>query len=1002
MKELKSTIWSDLLGKKLLLVAMSLALLTHGVILYFTLPKTYDAFVHIFFADHYARFWFEPWDYRWYTGFLTISYPPLVHQAIALLSKIFPLKIAFVIYANIIVQILIIGVYRFTKLFFDKTTAGVAALLTVILSSIVETLHVYGQMPTLTGLAFLLNALPFLYQYIVKKKSIYLIMCLVFIGTVVSAHHVTAIFGMAFFIAPTIWMALTDCLPASEKKKNFFLYLVAVVVVAFKKFKQFILFGGAVLILAIGLIYPYWYWSKSDPITQVSIPHGSRDNFFTNPSSGLIFFIIPLTLIFALLPAISYTLIKQKRFLGWTAAFFLCLLLGSGGTTPLPKMMLGSNAFNILTLDRFGFWGSIIAIPFMAKFILSYVVGPVQQFWVENFGKKNHFILSGATSFAYFLFIIFIFHLGSFRPLQPKEIEIQPMLNFLNRDDHLRWRYLTLGFGDQMAWLSSNSLAATVDGNYHSARRLPELTTRPIERLENAKFSGEQGIASLNDFLANAEKYSLKYIFSNDRYYDPILYYTGWSRTIRLENGIMVWEKGNISTIKPIEPKKLSPLLKTMWGVLPISTLGLSIILTIFYLYKYKEEDYFVATILSDSYYPNVILFSSALLPLIFSLLFISKQVYELLLVKEQNTPTNAILNQYNHLDFQEFEKAFQFFTPSPTYPLDQYLLEKSVNDGGLLPSYAKLDSISTKVLSIEKENAKMQVFTRWRTSLGKRITVDTLVLKHVNNKWYITPKKFVAEIPEEQVRTYTFTLFKKQGKRVISSFPTVKDDRIKKPFAAYKQVNLIQNGNQNYIVGEILNSDDIPINLALKVRLYFKNNIVKDYYPNTAIQYNLSPKASTYFKIQLENKLVTDSLNLQNIELFTETDISERGYIHGGTINYSINKTDTNNLHIKTDFYNELSTEINIPGILIAEKNNAGQLIQVTLNTYETAIRSGLHRNFETNIPSVSNEAVVQLQYPIKVFINGQERNIPETEKTFDAINILPHCFISQEMYLQ
>jgi 4-amino-4-deoxy-L-arabinose transferase-like glycosyltransferase len=188
MKELKATIWSDLLGKKLLLVAMSLALLTHGVILYFTLPKTYDAFVHIFFADHYARFWFEPWEYRWYTGFLTTSYPPLVHQAIALLSKIFPLKVSFIIYANIIVQILIIGVYRFTKLFFDKTTAGVAALLAVILSSIIETLHVYGQMPTLTGLAFLLNALPFLYQYIVKKKSIYLIMSLVFIGTVISAH----------------------------------------------------------------------------------------------------------------------------------------------------------------------------------------------------------------------------------------------------------------------------------------------------------------------------------------------------------------------------------------------------------------------------------------------------------------------------------------------------------------------------------------------------------------------------------------------------------------------------------------------------------------------------------------------------------------------------------------------------------------------------------------------------------------------------------------------
>ena len=220
----------------MLLAAMCLALVSHGVILYFTLPKTYDAFVHMFFADHYARFWFEPWEYRWYTGFLTISYPPLVHQMIAMISKIFPLKIAFCIYAISIFEILIIGVYRFSKLFFDKSTAGVAALLAVVLSSIIETLHVYGQMPTLTGLAFLLNALPFLYQYIVKRKAIYLIMSLAFLSVVICSHHVTAIFGMVFFIAPTIFMALTDGMPQVNLTDNIFKFAWSLIKEAFKKY----------------------------------------------------------------------------------------------------------------------------------------------------------------------------------------------------------------------------------------------------------------------------------------------------------------------------------------------------------------------------------------------------------------------------------------------------------------------------------------------------------------------------------------------------------------------------------------------------------------------------------------------------------------------------------------------------------------------------------------------------------------------------------------------
>lgn len=999
--------WNEYVGKKLLLVALSLALLTHGVILYFTLPKTYDAFVHIFFADHYARFWFEPWEYRWYTGFLTTSYPPLVHQTIALISKLFPLKIAFCIYAITVYEILIVGIYRFSKLFFDKSIAGVAAVIAVVLSSLVETLHVYGQMPTLTGLAFLLNALPFLYQFIVKRKPIYLVMTLAFLAVVICSHHVTAIFGMVFFIAPTIFMALVDGLPITNKKENIFQFAITIIKEAFKKYKLFIIFGALVLALAIGLIFPYWYWSKTDPITQVSIPHGSRDNFFTHPSSGLIFYIIPLTLIFALLPAITYTIIKQKRFIGWAVAFFLCLLLGSGGTTPLPKMILGANAFNILTLDRFGFWASIIAIPFMAKFIYSFLVGPVREFWISNFSTSSHFILAGATGFFYLLFLVFIFHLGSFRPLQPKEIEIQPMLNFLNRDDHIRWRYLTLGFGDQMAWLSANSLAATVDGNYHSARRLPELTTRPIERLENAKFSGDKGLASLNDFLSSAEKYSLKYVFSNDRYYDPLLYYNGWSRTIRLENGIMVWEKGNISTIKPVKPTAVSPLLKKAWGVIPMSSLCVVFLLTLFYLFKYKEKDYFETIPAVNHYYPKTIILSSALLPLFFSAAFITKQVYELLMVKEQKDPTTAVLNYYNHLDFQRFENAFKFFNPSPTYTLDQYLLEKSVSDGGLFPSYAKLDSIHLNELHKQKDSTQIQVYTRWNTSLGHLEKTDTLQLVEKNNKWYIIPAIFRPEIPDEQMRSYTYTLFKKQGKRVISSFPTIKDDRVKKPFVAFKQANLIRNKEENFIVGEILNADDIPVNIALKIVVHYQNNISKDYYPTTNLQYNLSPKASSFFQVQLDSSAVMDSLKIESIEINTETDVSERGYIHGGTPAYNVQMLPSNKVRINTTFYNELITEINIPGILIAEKDSEGNIWQSQLALQSTAIRSGLSLGFEKEFTKIQTTAQILKLYPIKLFINGQQRNtmplqIDVIANSNNGIAIIPHCFMSPEIYLQ
>lgn len=1000
---LNQHIWHDYLGKKLLLAAMSLVLITHGIIIYYTLPDTYDAYVHIFFADHYARFWFEPWEYRWYTGFLTISYPPLVHQCIALISKIFPLKIAFCIYSIFVMEVFIVGMYRVSKIFFSKTVAGVAAILTVLLSSVIETLHIFGQMPTLTGIAFLLNALPFLYLYIIKRKVIYLVMCLAFLSVVICSHHVTAIFGMIFFIAPTIITALTDIMPPEKRSRSIFLFVKNIIRQFITSYKPILIFGILMIVLAIALIFPYWYWSKTDPISQVSIPHGSRDNFFRNTSSGLVFYIIPLILVFAFLPAITYTIIKKKRYLGWAASFFMCLLLGSGGTTPLPKLMLGSNAFSILTLDRFGFWASIIAAPFMAHFIYSFLTGNVFTFCKKRWTSSIHFILASLTGFAYLIFIVFVFHLAQFRPLQPKEINIQPILNFLNRDDHVRWRYLTVGFGDQMAWLSANSLAATVDGNYHSARRLPELTTRPVERLENAKFSGKEGLASLTDFLTNSEKYNLKYIFSNDRYYDPILYYSGWNRTIRLENGIMIWEKQNIATIKPIAYKSISPWLRYAWGLIPVASLIFVLLLSVIYIKRYKEPIYY--HVLIDDFYPRNIIYASSFLPLILSTAFIGYQVYELLLVKQQHTPEQTVQNFYNRLDFQEFDKAYRFFLPSSYYTLDQYLLEKSVTDGGLLPSYSKLDSIVTKRLKTDRDTAQVQAFTLWRTSVGYISQVDTLQLINRNGKWYIMPPTFHIQIPETQIRDYTYTLFKKQGKRVISSFPTVKDDRTHKPLINIDQINLIKNNNAYYIVGEVTNTDNIPAYVSIRAVIEYGSHRQQIYYTKQCMLYNLLPRAGSVFKIPIDS--ISSLKDINALKIYVETDVSEKGYIHGGTVGYKIKHVDDNTILIDFTMYNELTTELTIPGILIAERDTAGRIWQVDLYLHHRAIRSGLETQFQYSLHKMANKSSMITNMPISVIVNGKHTKLQPVNKESadhkaDGFSAVPHCFIAPEIYLQ
>lgn len=162
---------------KYLILAILLGFAFHGCALFFTLETTYDALIHLFFAEHYANSWFEPWNFKWYTGFSVMSYPPLVHQSMAALSLIGGLKFGLFTASILSVILFVTGVFRFSLLMSsNRTVAGYAALLAVFSSSFVETLHVFGQLPSIIGISVLMHALPEIYScgfFIINNNTIH-------------------------------------------------------------------------------------------------------------------------------------------------------------------------------------------------------------------------------------------------------------------------------------------------------------------------------------------------------------------------------------------------------------------------------------------------------------------------------------------------------------------------------------------------------------------------------------------------------------------------------------------------------------------------------------------------------------------------------------------------------------------------------------------------------------------------------------------------------------
>jgi hypothetical protein len=180
-------------------------------------------------------------------------------------------------------------------------------------------------------------------------------------------------------------------------------------------------------------------------------------------------------------------------------------------------------------------------------------------------------------------------------PYRPTAIvDVNPVIAFLNRDGHDSYRYITLGLGSELAQVSTYTNATSVDGDYNSARLLPEMTHYGSAQLTNAKFYGSAGMASLRAMLEHANRYGLKFIFVHDSYYEPLLTFAGWRKIETFDNGeITAWSKDDVPPAHPISSDAVpAPWEGVLWGTLPM---GVSFIAIFLELWLPERRRVFVA-----------------------------------------------------------------------------------------------------------------------------------------------------------------------------------------------------------------------------------------------------------------------------------------------------------------------------------------------------------------------------------------------------------------------
>jgi hypothetical protein len=159
---------------------------------------------------------------------------------------------------------------------------------------------------------------------------------------------------------------------------------------------------------------------------------------------------------------------------------------------------------------------------------------------------------------------------------------MQPIVDFLEQADRAQYRYVTFGFGDQLAYLSRLTDATTIDGSYHTARTLPELRTSGIGQIDSA-FWIPGGMSALDPILQKSGERGVRWGFVDLEFYVPVLERNGWVKLTTLSNGVEVWENPSAILPPPVQPANASSFAAFSWGVFPLLASYISTALAIRY-----------------------------------------------------------------------------------------------------------------------------------------------------------------------------------------------------------------------------------------------------------------------------------------------------------------------------------------------------------------------------------------------------------------------------------
>lgn len=552
-------------NKTVLLIAVSLMVALNVFALSTDFFRnTFDGETHLFFADHYQKGWFNPIEERWFEGFFVWTYPPLVHQLVALIGFPVGLENAYRIVQGLLLLAFPVTLWFFAREIISEKAANFAALGAPFVAGIYTSLYVFGKLPTFMAMLFVLGACTFLARYLKSGNRWHLLVWVLLGGTAAVAHH-HSVFLLLPALATTVVVHHWISVEGVSRKTLVRLMLAITMMIG-------------VVILAL---LPFWWWFFTERLPMTPIPFPGREtSLFASEQAAKMLFWNIYGGAFLLIPIAIWVIVKHRAIRPIGALIVLLFILGLGGLTPIPKILFGS-WWKILTYDNFAFWAAVLLL-----------IPAGMQFETWGFHKlavRGVVVVVGVIALSWAMYAA-TFTTGTSQFLQLQDWEEREIVKFLEDGNHEDWNYITIGMGEsQFARLSRFTKARTIDGFYYVARWRKELRESGTGMLDTLIWSPKEDRDILRPILQKPWEWNLKWAIVARRDLDSEFLAAGWEpvhpigsdATYQIgdptHSNVWVWRVRNDIPVPIIQEEQgrniqRPKILAVWWGIIPLLT----------------------------------------------------------------------------------------------------------------------------------------------------------------------------------------------------------------------------------------------------------------------------------------------------------------------------------------------------------------------------------------------------------------------------------------------